>query len=63
MSEKNQPMKSRRILILDEKTEQALTTVCDTALRFAGMYMASIVADVATSIRDIHGNEEKELDW
>jgi len=56
-------MKSRRILILDEKTEQALTTVCDTALRFAGMYMASIVADVATSIRDIHGNEEKELDW
>ncbi|MES2274228.1 MAG: hypothetical protein V4487_08570 [Chlamydiota bacterium] len=51
----------KRILILDEKTERALTAVCDTALRFAGMHMASLVADVATSIRDTQ--EGDDSDW
>lgn len=55
-------MSYRRVLILDEKTERAISTVCDVALKFAGMHMASIVADVATAIQDRSQYDEEE-DW
>ena len=32
--------------------ERALTTLCDVAMKFAGMHMATIVADVANAIND-----------
>lgn len=55
-------MERRKILLLDEKTERAIATVCDTALKFAGMHMASIVADVAAAIQDKNLDFSDE-DW
>lgn len=52
----------RRILVLDEKAERAINTVCDIALKFSGMYMATVVADVAMAIRDQIDFNEHE-DW
>jgi len=52
----------KRILLLDEKTEKAISTVCDIALRFSGMHIATIVADVAMAIRD-HTDDEDNEDW
>jgi hypothetical protein len=52
----------KRILLLDEKTEKAISTVCDIALRFSGMHIATIVADVAMAIRDQSDDEDNE-DW
>lgn len=52
----------KRILLLDEKTEKAISTVCDIALRFSGMHIATIVADVAMAIRD-QANDEDNEDW
>ncbi len=49
-----------RILILDEKTERALTVICDTALKFAGMQVASVVADIVDAI---HEQDTEEDDW
>lgn len=54
---------SKRILILDEKTETALSTVCDIALKFAGIHMASIVTDLACAIRDRGQQGDEDGDW
>lgn len=52
----------KRILILDEKTERAISVVCDIALQFSGMHIANLVADVAMAIRDRTDGEDDE-DW
>jgi hypothetical protein len=49
-----------RILLLDTKTEKAINTICDIALQYAGMHIASVVADVATAIRDQTNDEDIE---
>ena len=45
-------MNRRRVIIVDEKMELALTMLCDIAMKFAGMHMATIVADIASAIHD-----------
>ena len=54
-------MNKKRVLLLDENTEAAILTVCDVALKFSGMHMASVVADVALAIRDQQLMDEE--DW
>ena len=52
----------KRILLLDEKTERSINMICDIALKFSGMHIATVVADVAMAIRDQTDPEEHE-DW
>lgn len=59
-------MQRRRVIIIDEKMERALTTLCDVAMKFAGMHMATIVADIANAISDDDRYVDDELeddDW
>jgi hypothetical protein len=52
----------QRVLLLDEKTESAILMICDVALRFSGMHMASVVSDIALAIRD-QKVMDREEDW
>ena len=60
-------MHKRRVIIIDEKMERDLTTLCDVAMKFAGMHMATIVADIANAIKDEDSFDDDELpedeDW
>jgi hypothetical protein len=52
----------QRVLLLDEKTEASILMICDVALRFSGMHMASVVSDIALAIRD-QKIMDREEDW
>lgn len=59
-------MHKKRVIIVDEKTERDLTMLCDVAMKFAGMHMATIVADIANAIKDEdHFDDElpEDEDW
>ena len=59
-------MHKRRVIIVDEKMETALTMLCDIAMKFAGMHMATIVADIASAIHDedrYPDDEVEDEDW
>lgn len=60
-------MHKRRVIIIDEKMERDLTMLCDVAMKFAGMHMATIVADIANAIKDEDSFDDDELpeeeDW
>lgn len=60
-------MNKRRVIIIDEKMERDLTMLCDVAMKFAGMHMATIVADIANAIKDEDSFDDDELpedeDW
>jgi hypothetical protein len=59
-------MRKRRVIVIDEKMERALTTLCDVAMKFAGMHMATIVADIANAINDedqFLDDELEDEDW
>jgi hypothetical protein len=45
-------MNKNRVLILDNQTEAALLTICDVVLKFAGLQMATMVAQLGSAIRD-----------
>ncbi len=59
-------MHKRRVLLIDEKMERALTMLCDVAMKFAGMHMATIVAEIANAINEDNQYPDDELedeDW
>jgi hypothetical protein len=56
-------MSKTRVLVLDEKTETALSMICDVALKFAGIHMASIVTDLACAIRDRSEDGKDDDEW
>jgi len=59
-------MHKRRVIVIDEKMERALTTLCGVAMKFAGMHMATIVADIANAISDEDqylNDEMEDEDW
>lgn len=60
-------MHKKRVIIVDEKMERDLTMLCDVAMKFAGMHMATIVADIANAIKDEDNFEDDDLpddeDW
>lgn len=60
-------MHKRRVMIVDEKMERDLTMLCDVAMKFAGMHMATVVADIANAIKDEDDFDDDELpgdeDW
>ncbi len=60
-------MNKRRVIVIDEKMERDLTMLCDVAMKFAGMHMATIVADIANAIKDEDSFDDDELpedeDW
>lgn len=45
-------MTKARMLEIDEKMDQALTSICDAALRFNGVQIMDTVMEVATAIRN-----------
>ena len=50
-------MNHKKIILLDEKTESSLATICDVAIKYAGMHMASVIADVVNAIHYDDVNE------
>jgi hypothetical protein len=57
-------MTRKRFIFIDPKIEQAITTVCDAALKFAGMQMAETVAEISSAIREkTKSNLDEEEDW
>ena len=45
-------MHKKKVIVVDEKMETALATLCDIAMKFAGMHIATIVADIANALKD-----------
>jgi hypothetical protein len=59
-------MHRKKVIVVDEKLEHALTLLCEIAMKFSGMHMATIVADVANALRDEQHDlydEFKDEDW
>jgi hypothetical protein len=52
-------MNKVKLLEVDEKMEQSLTTVCDAALKYQGLQVMGAVNDIAAALRDC---KEKEPD-
>lgn len=46
-------MTKAKMLKIDEKMDQALTSVCDAALRYHGLQIMQTVVDVAEAIRGL----------
>lgn len=59
-------MYKKKVIVVDEKMETALATLCDIAMKFAGMHMATIVADIANALKDDESynfDDFEEEDW
>lgn len=46
-------MTKAKLLKIDDKMDQALTSVCDAALRYHGLQIMQTVVDVADAIRGL----------
>lgn len=46
-------MTKAKMLKIDDKMDQALTSVCDAALRYHGLQIMQTVVDVAEAIRGL----------
>jgi hypothetical protein len=59
-------MHKKKVIVVDEKMEIALATLCDIAMKFAGMHMATIVADIANALKEddnFNFDDFEEEDW
>lgn len=59
-------MHKKKIIVVDEKMETALATLCDIAMKFAGMHIATMVADIANALREedqYNFDDFEEEDW
>lgn len=59
-------MHKKKVIVVDEKMETALATLCDIAMKFAGMHMASMVADIANALKEDENynfDDFEEEDW
>ncbi|MCE5318874.1 MAG: hypothetical protein LLG04_16120 [Parachlamydia sp.] len=45
-------MNKKRPVLIDDETEESLRTLCDTAIKFSGLHMAMIVADILSSLNE-----------
>lgn len=45
-------MHKKKVIVVDEKMEASLAMLCDIALKFSGMHMATLVADIANALKD-----------
>lgn len=46
-----------KLLEVDEKMEQSLTTICDAALKYCGLQIMSTVNDLAEALRNCNKEE------
>jgi len=44
-------MRNRRTIVIDDEMEKALTLLCDVAMRFSGMHMATTISKIANAMR------------
>ncbi len=59
-------MHKKKVIVVDEKMETALATLCDIAMKFAGMHIATMVADIANALKEddrYNFDEFEEEDW
>ncbi len=55
-------METRKVIVVDEVIERALSNICNSALKFDGLSMVSSVNAVKESVKEEQINKEEKGD-